>query len=144
HPLGGMADDDNLPRNTRFPRRVEHVFDHRPPANLVQDLRQRGLHPRAFSGRKDDRDWGRHADRGTEYAVQSCEAELRHDAFPSTSSTVLFHLGSILGFLRARSAMILLARNLSRRWTINTLLANFVKKPASSMALSPPPTTTSG
>ena len=39
--------------------------------------------------------------------------------------------------------MIFDARSVSRRWTIVTLLANFVRKVASSMAESPPPTTTS-
>ena len=42
---------------------------------------------------------------------------------------------------RARSAMILLARSSSRRWTIVTERANLVRKVASSTAESPPPTT---
>ena len=37
--------------------------------------------------------------------------------------------------------MILLARNRSRRWMIVTLVANFVRTSASSIAESPPPTT---
>ena len=37
--------------------------------------------------------------------------------------------------------MILLARSSSRRWMIVTVRANFVRKVASSMAESPPPTT---
>ena len=38
--------------------------------------------------------------------------------------------------------MIFEARNSSRRWTTVTLEANFARKIASSIALSPPPTTT--
>ena len=39
--------------------------------------------------------------------------------------------------------MIFDARSSSRRWTTVTLVANLVRKTASSMAVSPPPTTTS-
>jgi thioredoxin reductase (NADPH) len=42
---------------------------------------------------------------------------------------------------RASPIMICDARNSSRRWTIVTLLANFVRNVASSIAVSPPPTT---
>ena len=42
----------------------------------------------------------------------------------------------------ARSSMICDARNSSRRWTSVTFVANFVRKIASSIAESPPPTTT--
>ena len=42
----------------------------------------------------------------------------------------------------ARSCMILLARSVSRRWTIVTDRAKRVRKVASSIAVSPPPTTT--
>ena len=42
---------------------------------------------------------------------------------------------------KARSCMILLARSSSRRWMIVTVRANFVRKVASSIAESPPPTT---
>ena len=45
-----------------------------------------------------------------------------------------------MGFLRARSSMILLARNSSRRCTTVTLAAWRVRKLASSIAVSPPPT----
>ena len=47
----------------------------------------------------------------------------------------------IFGSLRARSSMIALARNSSRRCTIVTDLANLVRNVASSIAESPPPTT---
>ena len=45
---------------------------------------------------------------------------------------------------RARSSMIFDARNSGRRWTIETLEANFDRKIASSMAESPPPTISVG
>ena len=61
---------------------------------------------------------------------------------PRISSTTLFHSTLIFGLLSARSAMILLARNESRRWTIVTDSAKRVRKLASSIAESPPPTTT--
>ncbi len=60
---------------------------------------------------------------------------------PTTSSTTAFVTQSIFGFAFARSSMIGEARNSSRRWTIVTLSANFVRKTASSIAESPPPTT---
>ena len=44
----------------------------------------------------------------------------------------------------ARSSMIAEARNSSRRWTIFTSLANFARNRASSIAVSPPPTTIVG
>ena len=46
----------------------------------------------------------------------------------------------MLSIERARSSMIFDARNSSRRWTTVTLEANFDRKIASSIALSPPPT----
>jgi hypothetical protein len=49
---------------------------------------------------------------------------------------------SIFSFARARSIMICDARNSLRRCTRVTLVANFVRKIASSIAESPPPTTT--
>ena len=49
---------------------------------------------------------------------------------------------SIFGLRRARSSMIFDARNSSRRWTTVTLGAKRVRKVASSIAVSPPPTTT--
>ena len=57
------------------------------------------------------------------------------------SWTSLFNIHAIFGFARALSTMIFEARNVSRRWTTVTLVANFVRKVASSMAESPPPTT---
>ena len=61
---------------------------------------------------------------------------------PSTSSTTYGVRNSIFSWARARSTMIGDARKSSRRWTIVTLVANFVRKIASSIAESPPPTTT--
>ena len=61
---------------------------------------------------------------------------------PTASRTSLSHSKRILSLLNARSCMILLARRVSRRWTIVTVRANRVRKVASSSALSPPPTTT--
>ena len=60
----------------------------------------------------------------------------------TTSSTTVGVTNSIFSFARARSTMIGDARNSSRRWTSETLVANFVRKIASSIAESPPPTTT--
>ena len=48
---------------------------------------------------------------------------------------------SMLSVSFARSSMIAEARNSGRRWTMLTLPANFDRKMASSMAVSPPPTT---
>ena len=56
--------------------------------------------------------------------------------------TTVFHSTLIFGLSSARSAMILLARNSSRRWMIVTVSANRVRNVASSIAESPPPTTT--
>src|SRR3972149_4296740 len=60
---------------------------------------------------------------------------------PNTSAISLFQRTSILGWASARSCMILLPRNCSRRWTSVTWLAKRVRKVASSRAVSPPPTT---
>jgi hypothetical protein len=60
---------------------------------------------------------------------------------PRIFSTVLFQIQPILGLRCARSCMIFDARRVSRRCTTVTLFANFVRKVASSMAVSPPPTT---
>ncbi len=60
---------------------------------------------------------------------------------PRMSSTTLFQANSIFGLSKARCCMILEALNSSRRWMIVTLLANLVRKVASSIAESPPPTT---
>ncbi len=59
-----------------------------------------------------------------------------------TSRISLFQAKAILGFSKAFSCMILEARRVSRRWTTVTLLANRVRKRASSRAVSPPPATT--
>ena len=53
----------------------------------------------------------------------------------------VFSIHAIFGFARALSCMIFDARSVSRRWTSVTLLAKRVRKLASSMAESPPPTT---
>ena len=55
--------------------------------------------------------------------------------------TTAFHVNSILGLAKARSCMILEARSSSRRWITVTLEPKRVRKRASSMAESPPPTT---
>ena len=60
---------------------------------------------------------------------------------PSTSTGSLSHWNLIFGLSNARSCMIFDARSVSRRWTTVTDLANRVRKVASSMAESPPPTT---
>src|SRR5579875_764993 len=57
------------------------------------------------------------------------------------SSTTVFVMNRILGFLRARSSMIFEARKCSLRCTIVTSLPKRLKKLASSIAESPPPTT---
>ena len=62
---------------------------------------------------------------------------------PRISSTTEFQMKASRSFLKARSCMIFEARSLSRRWTTLTLVANLVRKVASSIAVSPPPTTTS-
>jgi len=60
---------------------------------------------------------------------------------PSTSSTSVLVSQRILSLFLARSSMILEARNSSRRWTMVTVFPNLVRKVASSIAESPPPTT---
>ena len=60
---------------------------------------------------------------------------------PCTSATSVFQRKEIFSLLTARSIMILLARNTSRRWMIVTDRANRVRNVASSIAVSPPPTT---
>src|SRR5579875_919781 len=62
---------------------------------------------------------------------------------PSTSTTSSSKRKVIFGFDRARSCMIRLARNSRRRWTTVTRVAKLVRKRASSIAESPPPTRTS-
>ena len=56
--------------------------------------------------------------------------------------TTAFVRKVIFSLARARSSMIPEARNSSRRWTIVTDRANRVRNVASSIAESPPPTTT--
>jgi len=48
HFLGFVTDDHNLPRDAGLAGRVEHVIDHRPPADFMQHLGERRLHPRAL------------------------------------------------------------------------------------------------
>ncbi len=60
---------------------------------------------------------------------------------PWISTTAAFSFQAIFGFMRARSSMIFDARKSSRRWITVTFEANFVRKVASSIAVSPPPTT---
>jgi hypothetical protein len=60
---------------------------------------------------------------------------------PRTSVTCVFHAKRIFSLAKARSCMILDARSESRRCTMVTLEAKRVRKSASSMAESPPPTT---
>ena len=62
---------------------------------------------------------------------------------PLICSTTALVRNSIFSSCRARSSMTSLARKCSERCTIVTLSANFVRKVASSIAESPPPTTTS-
>ena len=61
-----------------------------------------------------------------------------------TSSMTLSHTKQILGCASALSCMIREARSSLRRCTTVTCETNFVKNTASSMAVSPPPTTTIG
>ena len=59
----------------------------------------------------------------------------------SNRSTTYGVRNSMFSISRARSAMIELARNSSRRCTTFTVLPNLLRKMASSIAESPPPTT---
>src|SRR5690625_1366561 len=61
---------------------------------------------------------------------------------PSTSTTCEFQTNSIFSLAKARSCIILDARSSSLRCTTYTLEANRVRKSASSIAVSPPPTMT--
>ena len=63
------------------------------------------------------------------------------DSSPSRSVTTVSHRNVIRSLASARSCMILEARSASRRWMTVTLVANLVRKRASSSAESPPPTT---
>ena len=65
------------------------------------------------------------------------------ESSPRTSETVEFHAKEIFGLSKARWAMTFEARNWSRLWTTTTSEAKFVRKRASSIAESPPPTTAS-
>ena len=62
-------------------------------------------------------------------------------ALPRIFSITLSHRKPIFGFLSARSCMIFEARRVSRRCTTVTCFANLVRNVASSIAVSPPPTT---
>src|SRR5438309_1184762 len=61
---------------------------------------------------------------------------------PVISLTAESHTKWIFGFAVALSCIILLARNVSLRWTTVTLFVMFARKFASSIAVSPPPTVT--
>ncbi len=63
---------------------------------------------------------------------------------PCSSWTVVLQSIVILGLASTRSCMILLARSSSRRCSTKTWLPYLARKLASSMAVSPPPTTASG
>ena len=63
------------------------------------------------------------------------------DRSPRTSDTWASHMKSMRGLRKARSCMIFEARSSLRRWMTVTLSPNLVRKVASSMAESPPPTT---
>ena len=65
-------------------------------------------------------------------------------AVSTISSTSEFHSNEIFGLANALSCMIFDARSVSRRWTTVTCDANRVRKIASSIAESPPPTTAIG
>ncbi len=60
------------------------------------------------------------------------------------SSTAVFHSNAIFGWANALSCMIFDARSESRRWTTVTCEAKRVRNIASSIAVSPPPTTAIG
>ena len=62
----------------------------------------------------------------------------------TNSSTTYGVSNSMFSVACARSSMIFDARNSSRRCTTMTFEANFERKIASSIALSPPPTRSSG
>ena len=62
---------------------------------------------------------------------------------PCISVTIEFQMTSTFSLSSARVAMIRDALNSSRRWTMVTFEANLVRNSASSIAVSPPPTTTS-
>ena len=52
--IGGLRVDDDGPAVRRTGGRVEHVVDHRPAADRVEDLWGSRLHARAQPGREDD------------------------------------------------------------------------------------------
>ena len=72
----------------------------------------------------------------------SCRRTPTTRSVPSTSTTSRFQCTVIFGLSNTRCCMILLARKLSRRWIMCTLRHMRVKKVASSIAVSPPPMTT--
>ena len=55
HVVGPIADDDDRPLDAGRGQRVEHVVDHRPPADRHQHLGQLRLHSGALAGCHDDR-----------------------------------------------------------------------------------------
>ncbi len=60
---------------------------------------------------------------------------------PRTFSITLSRSHATFGLAFAWVCMTLLARSSARRWTIVTFEANLLRKDASSIAVSPPPTT---
>ena len=53
--FGPIADYHNRLANAPFGQGVEHVFEHRPPADREQHLGQLGLHPGSLAGGQNDR-----------------------------------------------------------------------------------------
>ena len=77
-------------------------------------------------------------------ALSSTTRSREPSAPASKRATVKGVTNSMFSACRARSSMIADALNSSRRFTIFTSLANLARKVASSIAVSPPPTTTVG
>ncbi len=79
----------------------------------------------------------------TVYRLLFCFVAESRDALldPAAPARARDRYQRIFSLARARSSMIFVARKSLRRWTMVTRLANFVRNVASSMAVSPPPTT---
>ncbi len=52
--VGPVAHDHHDSLDPRAAEGIEHVLDHRPPANGNEDLGKIGFHPRPLTGRHDD------------------------------------------------------------------------------------------
>ena len=50
HGFAAEADDDDLPLRSRRFNGPQHLFHHRHAADLMQNFRHAGFHPRSFSG----------------------------------------------------------------------------------------------